>query len=202
MSNRKSNTTSRSNVKAPKYSVIYCDPPWHYKARGMFNKGINHSSASKIYKTIKTDKLKTFPMKDIMARNSLLFMWVTSPLLADGIELIKAWGLKFATVGFVWNKVRKTPGSYTVSQCELVLIAKNGKIPVNRGARNIRQYLEETRTDHSRKPSEIRDRIKKMFPRHKKVELFARQRCQGWDAWGNEVRSNRNLTKYLRTKGW
>ena len=32
-----------------------------------------------------------------------------------------------------------------------------------------------------------------MFPEQAKIELFARQRHDGWDAWGNEVLSDVNL---------
>ena len=40
---------------------------------------------------------------------------------------------------------------------------------------------------HSKKPDEVRKRIEEMFPTQKKIELFARQKTEGWDVWGNEV---------------
>ena len=43
------------------------------------------------------------------------------------------------------------------------------------------------RETHSKKPDEIRNRIFSMFPTLNKIELFARQRVEGWDAWGNEI---------------
>ena len=114
-------------------------------------------------------------------------MWVTNPHLDQGIELMKAWGFKWATVGFVWDKVRVNPGFYTMSQCELCLIGKVGKIPRPRGERNIRQYVQHKRERHSKKPDEVRKRIEEMFPTQKKLELFAREKNDGWDYWGNEV---------------
>jgi N6-adenosine-specific RNA methylase IME4 len=74
-----------------------------------------------------------------------------------------------------------------MSQTEFVLAATRGNIPKPRGARNVRQFLSERRTKHSRKPKEVRDRIEAMFPTQRKIELFARERVPGWDAWGNEV---------------
>ena len=74
-----------------------------------------------------------------------------------------------------------------MSQCEICLVGKKGKIPSPRGARNIRQFLSERRSKHSKKPDEIRDRITAMFPEQSKIELFARQYADGWDCWGNEV---------------
>ena len=74
-----------------------------------------------------------------------------------------------------------------MSQVEICLIGKRGKIPQPRGARNIRQYLEHPREKHSKKPDQVRTRIEEMFPTQNRIELFARQKAQGWDAWGNEI---------------
>ena len=76
---------------------------------------------------------------------------------------------------------------------EIPLVSIKGKIPQPRGSRKERQFLSELRTKHSKKPDEIRKRIERMFPKQTKIELFARQRYDGWDAWGNEVQSDVNL---------
>ena len=114
-------------------------------------------------------------------------MWATSPHLDQAIDLLKSWGFSWATVGFVWDKKKVNPGFYTMSQCEICLIGKKGKIPSPRGARNIRQLVRVERTRHSEKPDEVRSRIVKMFPTQNKIELFARKKAKGWDSWGNEV---------------
>ena len=100
---------------------------------------------------------------------------------------MKAWGFSWATVGFVWDKQKVNPGFYTMSQCELCLIGKRGKIPQPRGARNIRQLVSKMRQKHSTKPGEVRKRIEEMFPDQAKLELFARQTTKGWDVHGDEV---------------
>ena len=74
-----------------------------------------------------------------------------------------------------------------MSQCEICLIGKKGKIPQPRGARNIRQLVNWPREKHSKKPDEVRKRIEQMFPTQKKIELFARNKNEGWDVWGNEL---------------
>ena len=57
--------------------------------------------------------------------------------------------------------------------------------------RNVRQLVEETRGKHSEKPNEVRNRIVEMFGIDlPKIELFAREINEGWDAWGNEVVSD------------
>lgn len=119
----------------------------------------------------------------------LLFLWVTSPNLDIGIETGKAWGFNYKTVAFVWDKQRTNYGFYTLSQIELCLVFKKGKIP-KKSANNIKQFLSEKLGKHSEKPNEIRKRIEQMFPLQEKLELFARQKTEGWDVWGNEVKSD------------
>ncbi|MDE2802344.1 MAG: MT-A70 family methyltransferase, partial [Chloroflexota bacterium] len=76
---------------------------------------------------------------------------------------------------------------YTLSQCELCLVFKRGRIPFPRGSRNERQLITARRGHHSAKPEEARRRIERMFPRQAKIELFARRRAPGWEAWGLEL---------------
>ena len=39
---------------------------------------------------------------------------------------------------------------------------------------------------HSRKPGVTRDRIVDLFGDLPRIELFARDKANGWDTWGNE----------------
>jgi N6-adenosine-specific RNA methylase IME4 len=175
-----------------KYEIIYADPPWDYKGQtqhGGTGKA-NTGSASTHYQTATLDDLKALNLSAITADDALLFMWSSSPHLDQAIDLLKAWGFKWATVGFVWDKQRVNPGFYTMSQCELCLIGKRGRIPTPRGARNVRQFLSSMRGRHSEKPDEVRRRIEEMFPTQRKLEMFARVAAPGWDVWGNEVESS------------
>ena len=179
-----------------KYSIIYADPPWDYKGQLQHNgKGGTDTGGAKIhYPTMTLKELKLLPIPDIADDDCLLFMWSSSPHLDQAIDLLKSWGFKWATIGFVWDKQKLNPGFYTMSQCELCLIGKKGKIPSPRGARNIRQLVSEERTKHSAKPHEVRKRIEQMFPKQKKLELFARDIVEGWDCFGNEIQSTINIT--------
>ena len=171
------------------YDIIYADPPWDYKGQLQHNGpgGRETGGANKHYPTMTLTELKKLPIERLAKPNCLLFMWSSSPHLDQAIELGKTWGFEWATVAFVWDKQRPNPGYYTMSQCELCLVFKRGKIPTPRGARNIRQLVSEVRNRHSEKPAEVRDRIDDMFPSQTKIELFARTRLHKWDAWGNEL---------------
>lgn len=175
-----------------RYQVIYLDPPWDYKGQTQHNGkgGKETGGALTHYPTMTLKELKGLkPLIDKVADsdNCLMFMWTSSPHLDQAIELLKAWGFKWATIAFVWDKQKVNPGFYTMSQCEIVILGKMGKIPKPRGARNIRQFLSEERGRHSAKPHEIRKRIEQMFPTQNKLELFARETAEGWDSLGNEI---------------
>ncbi|MDE0251626.1 MAG: MT-A70 family methyltransferase [Gammaproteobacteria bacterium] len=181
-----------------KYAVIYADPPWHYNGKMQFDRSgtlkenpdwtrdIFISSAAFKYPTLPTKELKKLRVNDITEEDALLFMWSTNPHLEQAISLGSAWGFKYKTVAFVWNKLNHNPGQYTLSYCELCLLFKKGRIPQPRGARNIKQLIEAPRSEHSQKPYEVAERITKMFPTQSKIELFARSSREGWDSWGLE----------------
>ena len=173
------------------FGIIYADPPWAYRET-VFKGGTGgkqgHSAARMHYPTMNTRGISELPVQQIADKDCLLFLWATSPNLPEAFKVLTAWGFKYATVAYIWDKQRVNPGYYTMSQCEMVLVAKRGKIPRPRGARNIRQLVSEKATRHSNKPEEVRRRIEAMFPEQRKIELFARGvPAPGWTAWGKEV---------------
>ena len=166
-----------------KYEIIYSDPAWKYPSEQHAKAGEPTTGGSEThYKQVMSDeKLCQLKIQDIAADNCLLFMWTTGPKMESAIEVGKSWGFEYSTVGFVWYKELPNPGTYTMSECEYCLIFRKGNIPQPRGDRNIRQFLSERRTEHSKKPAEIRKRIELMFPKQKKVELFAQGKApNGW----------------------
>ena len=184
--------------RAPnKYQVIYADPPWCYSdKRKHAGKNNPHGAggAEKHYKTMKIEEIKNLQVKNICAENCYLFLWVTSPMIQEGLDVIKSWGFKYKTIAFVWVKMKKDMtkprgdgiGNYTLSNAEYVLIGHKGKYWRNDAS--VRQILLKPKTRfHSQKPTEIMDRIVRMVGDVPRIELFARQRVDGWDAWGNEV---------------
>lgn len=187
------------NLPDKRYDIIYADPPWHYNGKLQYDKSstskekldlyknIFISSACFKYPTVKTKDLMNIPIQKISKRDCLLFMWTTNPHLAQAIQLGEAWGFEYKTVAFIWNKMIHNPGQYTLSNCELCLVFKKGRIPKPRGARNIQQLVNSPRRTHSRKPDEIRQKIVDMFPTQTKIELFARGTFIGWDVWGLDV---------------
>ncbi len=182
-----------------KFDIIYADPPWDYNGKLQFDKSSKNaeeidlsrnifiSSASFKYPTLKLAELMKIPVQEIANDDCLLFMWTSNPHLTQAIELGKAWGFEYRTVAFVWDKMSHNPGQYTLSNCELCLVFKRGRIPKPRGARNIQQLVRSPRKEHSEKPTEVIEAITKMFPTQERIELFARRETEGWSVWGLDI---------------
>ena len=179
-----------------RYDIIYCDPPWDYNGKMQFDKSsaalkqqsferpIFISSAEFKYPTLKINQLMQIRIQEICKPDCLLFMWTSSPHLAQAIQLGEAWDFQYRTVAFVWDKMIHNPGKYTLSNCEMCLVFKHGRIPTPRGARNIQQLIRVPRGRHSEKPHEVREAIYKMWPSQDRIELFARHVPKEWDTWG------------------
>lgn len=79
-------------------------------------------------------------------------------------------------------------GRWTRANAELCLIATKGKPKrINAGIHSI---IDTPIEGHSKKPDVTRDRIIELIGDLPRVELFARQKIDGWDAWGNEIESD------------
>jgi N6-adenosine-specific RNA methylase IME4 len=171
-----------------KYKIIYCDPAWTFTfwSEKASRKVSNH------YDLMKSKDIYNLPVKDIADDDCILFIWVTYPNLLEGLETIKRWGFKYKTCGFSWIKKNKKSdslfwgmGYYTRSNNEICLIATRGK--PKRISSSVHQVVLDKIREHSRKPDVVRDRIVELMGDLPRIELFARQRVEGWDCWGNEV---------------
>ena len=175
-----------------KYQIIYADPPWKYQGEMM------NSSVTDHYSVIGLENLKGIPVKKLADENCVLFLWVTMPKLNECFDLIKAWGFEYKTCAFSWVKLNKSGNGYFMGQgrwtranVELCLLATIGNISrINAG---IRQLCVSPVRKHSQKPDEIRDKIVQLVGDLPRIELFARQKTEGWDVWGNEVESDIDL---------
>lgn len=179
-----------------KYQIIYADPPWSYKVWS--KKGLGRSAESH-YKTMDKNSIQKLPIKEIADKNCVLFLWVTPPCLLEGIELIKAWGFEYKTIAFTWVKKNKKSdslfwgmGYWTRANAELCLLATKGK-PKRISAR-VHQVINTPIEQHSKKPDETRKRIVELMGDLPRIELFARDKVDGWHTWGNECECDIDLT--------
>jgi len=174
-----------------KYEIIYADPPWHYNKRSKntkFGGGITDK-----YPTMSIEEICAIPVQDWVEDDSVLFMWTTMPYLEKSFEVIKAWGFEYKTMGFTWVKMNKVngkffkgPGNWTMSNAEVCLFARRGKV-LPRANKDVAQIIMEPRREHSRKPDRVRDDIVRLMGDRPRLEMFARTSTTGWDVWGNDT---------------
>lgn len=171
-----------------KYQIIYADPPWQYDNP----KGNDPAMGGVTYPTMTLDQIRNLPVNHICDKNCCLFLWATMPKLPQALEVIDAWGFKHITTAFVWVKTNPQSGGiysglghWTCGNAELVLLGKKGH--PKRIAKNIKQIVMAPRSRHSAKPDEVRDRIVRLLGDIPRIELFARERTDGWDAIGNAI---------------
>ena len=187
-----------------KYQIILADPSWDYKNKVFRKYRKNKFAGSAVwhYDTMTVNEIKNLPVKEIADKNCILFIWVTFPNLQEGLDVIKAWGFEYKTLGFSWVKTNKENGRlffgighYTKSNCEVCLIGVKGKPQIINNT--ISSAIVRPRQEHSKKPNIIRDKIIKLCGDLPRIELFARQKIPNWDAWGNDEKlENKPLENY------
>jgi len=183
--------------RVKKYQIIYADPPWTYPKTG--GKTNSRGMAKQFYDTMGIDEICDLPIDNITDDNCILFLWTTYPQMPNALKVVEAWGFTYFGLGFEWIKRNPKTGKdafgmgyWTRANPEPCLIAIKGKPkPVSH---SVRQLLYAPLTKHSEKPSEARQRIVELCGELPRIELFARQKVDGWDSWGNEIESDIILT--------
>ncbi len=121
------------------------------------------------------------------AEDAVLFLWAVNCLLPEALEVISAWGFSYKS-NLVWVKPSLGLGYWTRNRHELLLFATRGQIAVPDPEQRPDSVIEANRGRHSQKPAAVYDLIERAYPRHSKLELFARGTPRrGWHAWGNET---------------
>jgi N6-adenosine-specific RNA methylase IME4 len=175
------------------YDVILADPPWAFE---VWNRDTgNGRSAESHYPTMSLDAICSLPVADLAADNCALFLWAVWPSIFDAQKVIEAWGFAFKTLGFEWVKLTESGmgfhigmGYYTRANPEPCLLAVRGSMPV--AVHDERNLIVSPVRRHSQKPDEQYRKIERLYPGRRYLELFARRKRAGWDAWGNEVASD------------
>ena len=177
------------------YDVVVADPPWSYT--GAQDKW---AAAAKQYRTQPDDWIAGLDVAGLLTRRGVLFLWATCPRLDAGMSMVGRWGLTYRGVAFVWIKTKKSEPLVPIGAqgvrpstvkptTELVLVASKvaeGR-PMPLADEAVRQVVLAPKSAHSEKPEAVQERIEAMYPTASKIELFARRRRPGWDAWGDQV---------------
>lgn len=139
---------------------MYVDPPWTFKTYS--DKG-KEKSPEQHYQCMTLEDIYSLPISDIAADDCVLFLWVTFPLLREGLEAIRRWGFEYKTCAFNWVKRNKKSdswfwglGYWTRSNSELCLLATKGYPPPPEpvGTSDMRRarYAAQSEADRNQRP--------------------------------------------------
>lgn len=175
------------NFPTKKYQVIYADPPWEYDVWGKPTNRKNPPIYPMPYKTLSVAEIKSLPVADISDSNCELYLWTTQKYLPFAFDVIDSWGFRYCQ-SLTWCKPPRGlgQGGLYCPTTEFLLLARKGKMPKFKRVNSTWFLTKRPHNAHSKKPDFFRNLIQSVSlePR---IELFARERVFGWDAWGNEV---------------
>lgn len=191
-------------LPARRYAVILADPAWQTVLWSGATRTPTQKAGEDHYATMSLEAMSALPIADIALPDAVLAMWTIGSHLDQALALGQAWGFSFTTDLFYWLKQRRIRpdqldlltsdiaaapigmGKYTRKQIEPCLLFKRGK-GVKICSHAVAQLIVAPKREHSRKPDEQYPALEALFGDVPRIELFARQRRAGWDAWGNQT---------------
>jgi N6-adenosine-specific RNA methylase IME4 len=166
------------------FRVLSADPPWAYEKR----KDDGTHRARLGYPDMTVEEICAFrdkdgrPVRDLGMEDSILWLWTTNAFMRGAFEVIDAWGYEEKTI-LSWGKHKMGTGDWLRGKTEHCILAVRGRPVVT--LTNQTTWLEGKVREHSRKPTEFYELVEALCP-GSKVELFARERREGWATWGAE----------------
>lgn len=196
------------------FRMIAADPPWRFatfseKGRDRSPDGpltrnqSRQNSPARHYDTMPLDQIKALPVADVAADDCLLLLWAVDPMIPEAIDVGRAWGFTYKTVGFYWIKERRETstrgrdmeaedhkrypmgtGYWTRANPESCLLFTRGA--PSRASASVRKLIVAPRREHSRKPESFYSSAEQLMV-GPKLEMFARAERPNWSVWGNQT---------------
>jgi N6-adenosine-specific RNA methylase IME4 len=172
------------------FSTILIDPPWRFQNRT--GKMAPEHKRLHRYATMNFEEIAALAVGRYARTPSHLYLWCPNALLAEALTIMKAWGFTYKT-NIVWYKIRKDGGPdgrgvgfYFRNVTELLLFGVKGYMRTLKPGRTQVNLIATRKQEHSKKPYELYDVIEECSP-GPYLELFARNRREGWTSWGDQV---------------
>lgn len=177
-----------------KYQLLYVDPPWKQSKGGKKNVRLKSSGEKLEYPVISLEEIQRhllFASKQC-EENAVMFFWTIDKYLHEAEQIAKMLGWKLHA-RMIWNKVTGIPAAFTIRYGhEYLLYYYKGKLlPIVKEERGkIHSVFTEQVKRHSQKPEIAYQIIERLYPNLKKLEMYARNKREHWDVWGNEIESD------------
>jgi len=178
------------NNQSVRYKTIVIDPPWETP---IFKRKVRPNQQEMPYKMMSLDEIKQFPINDFADENCWVFLWTFNKYLEESFNVLKVWGFKFQRL-LTWDKKNGMCIFGFHHRTEFVLVGYRGnmakvKFPKQKAIPTI---FTELSKNHSSKPDIFFNLLQTMpEPR---IDIFARKRHEGFDAWGNQIEPMTQLT--------
>jgi N6-adenosine-specific RNA methylase IME4 len=162
---------------SPRIACVYADPPW------LYNNQASRAATSNHYPGLMIAEICALPVRDIVADDAVLFLWVTDSFLFEAPAVMKAWGFRCSGETFVWVKGVIGLGNYWRHAHELMMVGRRGKPQVLDNTQP--SWMVVRRRSHSSKPEQVRHMIERISP-GPYLEMFGRRaEAPGWYIWGH-----------------
>ena len=176
------------------YKVLVVDPPWDTRKTG--KRAVRPNQGERLeYPTMTIEALKGMEVGLWGANQSWLWLWATNgrsqgtgrPILAEAFDLLEAWGYRYYTL-VTWDKgTGVCPfGPYQITSEHLLFGYRTKLDPPVGSMGKAKTVFQAPVTRHSEKPGPFYEYVRSYFP-GPRLDVFARRRHLGFDAWGSEV---------------
>ncbi len=148
------------------------------------------------------EDIERLPVKELIAREAIVWLWTTNTHIHYAFHVLEAWDLTYKVMA-TWPKRRFGLGYWLRGKTEHLLLSVRGNPrtgysgPHGAMGSSWSTLIEEPAPDdailitgkwrgHSVKPRSSYELIEAISPKPR-LELFARKRRKGWEAWGDEL---------------
>ena len=170
------------HIPQGKFRTIIIDPPWPVKK--IIREVRPNQEEELDYPTITIEQIKALPIRQLVYdEGSHVYLWVTHKFLPIAFEIFKSWSINYECL-LTWVKnVGFTPYSWMYST-EHILFGRIGSLEVLEKGKRL-DFTGKVR-EHSRKPDEFYELVKKVSP-EPRLDMFSREKREGFESYGNEV---------------
>lgn len=165
-----------------KYNTIVIDPPWKLR---IAKRKVRPNQQTFPYKTMSLKEIEEFPIDNFANNECHLFLWTTQKYLKSAFDIIEKWKFNFHIV-ITWDKMSGMCLFGFQRRTEFIIYAYRGKIKIFQKRKSFPTVIKEKSKGHSIKPEIFYKFVRDYFPKPR-IDIFARKRHEGFDAWGDEV---------------
>ena len=165
-----------------KYNVITIDPP--YPIKKILRKVRPNQKKNLDYPTMSLEEIKALPIHSISEENSVCFLWTIQKYLKEAFDILECYGFKYQRI-ITWDKKNGMCLFGFHHRTEFTLFGYKGKLEIYPHKKAMPTIIIEYCNVHSRKPN-IFYKWAETFG-DKRIDIFAREKREDWDVWGDEV---------------